>query len=194
MQRCVSVIVAFSLGLLLGSFTGMSPRSATSNVSKTPHSATSPSEPQTVRAPTSRKAILSKGDEYVIFEIHDDFDVNVFVGPTKSVISRLEERFMWLDQITNNIDNKISSNERGRMAYLEMMKSMVSGVVFLESELAVGLDSKPAHMDLNNRKQGLDWAYLGDTMTGWIRLDNVRTLLTDIVMRNVTGDYIETGV
>ncbi len=101
---------------------------------------------------------------------------------------------MWLDQITNNIDNKISSNERGRMAYLEMMKSMVSGVVFLESELAVGLDSKPAHMDLNNRKQGLDWAYLGDTMTGWIRLDNVRTLLTDIVMRNVTGDYIETGV
>jgi O-methyltransferase len=211
MQHCSSAVLVFLGGLLVGNFVGNFTQSfnvgsfTEMGYSTSLKSGTSPRELKTHPGPASprqvllskgRNVILSKGDSHVIFEIHDDFEVNVFVGPTKSVISRLEERFNWLDQITVNSDKKISSNERGRMAYLEMMKSMVSGAVFLDSELSVGGDHQAftTHFDLNKRKQGQDWAYLGDTMTGWARLDNVRTLLTDIVMRNVTGDFIETGV
>ena len=52
----------------------------------------------------------------------------------------------------------------------------------------------PQPLNIERRKGGLDWTYLGVTMTGMARLNNVEALLTDVLTRNVPGDYIETGV
>ena len=125
---------------------------------------------------------------------------NSFVGPAGVVIDRLVRRFDWLDTITEEGQNKLSSLERARSAYVEMIKCMVSGTVYLGSELSI----KPAlgvprvqvlgPLDTTLRQNGDDWTYLGDTMTGWARIDNVHKLLKDVFDHNIPGDYIETGV
>jgi len=48
--------------------------------------------------------------------------------------------------------------------------------------------------DADKRKIGKDWTFIGDTMTGWARLDNVHKLLTEVIENKIPGDYIETGV
>eukprot|EP00977_Amphora_coffeiformis_P003755 scaffold744_cov162-Amphora_coffeaeformis.AAC.1 len=56
--------------------------------------------------------------------------------------------------------------------------------------------SKFPPININMRKIGNDWAYVGDTMTGWARLDNVASLIRKVVDEKnpIPGDYIETGV
>lgn len=49
-------------------------------------------------------------------------------------------------------------------------------------------------LEVERRKTGMDWTYLGETMTGMARLDNVEALVNDVLARKVPGDYIETGV
>jgi len=44
------------------------------------------------------------------------------------------------------------------------------------------------------REFGLDWPEHAETMAGLRRLDNVRTLVEDVLERGVPGDLIETGV
>ena len=41
---------------------------------------------------------------------------------------------------------------------------------------------------------GTDWPYLGDTMTGSARLDNVHSLLKDAIDNKIAGGYAEMGV
>ena len=48
--------------------------------------------------------------------------------------------------------------------------------------------------NLTRRQNGNNWTFLGDTMTGWKRIDNVWELLKNVVNDNIPGDYIETGV
>lgn len=79
--------------------------------------------------------------------------------------------------------------------YIDMIKSIVSGVVFGEREKSVqpalGQQKNNAYtFNVEKRKQGLDWAYIGDTMTGFARLDNVRDLLTHVIKDNIQGGYI----
>ena len=82
--------------------------------------------------------------------------------------------------------------------YFEMIKNHVSALVFNNAELSVAatLGRKPVLVPLRpaKRKRGLDWTFVGDTMTGEMRLDNVKNLILDVVKKNVKGDYIETGV
>ncbi len=49
-------------------------------------------------------------------------------------------------------------------------------------------------LDIDLRKGGLDWTYLGDTMTGSLRLNSLKKLLHDIIQNEISGDFIETGV
>jgi O-methyltransferase len=44
------------------------------------------------------------------------------------------------------------------------------------------------------RLRGASWPLAGETMIGIKRLDNIQALATDVIMRNVDGDFIETGV
>lgn len=41
---------------------------------------------------------------------------------------------------------------------------------------------------------GGDWPYLGVTMVGMKRLDNIRELLETVVREDIPGDVMETGV
>mgnify|MGYP006188173399 CR=1 FL=1 len=44
------------------------------------------------------------------------------------------------------------------------------------------------------RIDGNDWPFLAETMVGLKRLDNIQTLIEDILKNNIQGDLIETGV
>ena len=99
--------------------------------------------------------------------------------------------------LTNKPDE--SDEEYARLMYLEMMKSVVSAMIYGDKEKSVSVgvgrdrqtlgEFKEAH-----RKGGADWPYLADTMTGIARLNNVRDLLMDVMKNGVKGGYIETGV
>ena len=55
-------------------------------------------------------------------------------------------------------------------------------------------DKQTQPLNLSKRALGNDWPYLGETMTGNRRLDNVRALLEDVFKNRIPGDYIEMGV
>jgi O-methyltransferase len=49
-------------------------------------------------------------------------------------------------------------------------------------------------LDLEKRRQGLDWPEQAETMIGMQRMDNLQFCVTDVLRRGVPGDLIETGV
>mmetsp|Transcript_8541 Transcript_8541/g.16335 ORF Transcript_8541/g.16335 Transcript_8541/m.16335 type:complete len:391 (-) Transcript_8541:30-1202(-) len=154
-----------------------------------------------------KKQVLAKGDGFEIFNMilpaaaTGDGSTLRFVGPPDHIIERLKKRYDWLDTITENVPGmQTSSLDRARVAYLEMIKSMTTGSVFLDAEVSILPEitmpraKTMGPLNLTRRVSGDDWTYLGDTMTGWKRIDNVHALLKDVIQRNIPGDYIETGV
>lgn len=129
------------------------------------------------------------------------------IGSAKDFIDSLLERVVWVNGMVDGIparyasmDNNVTTpKDHAVFLYTEMIKSFVSATVFNDAEFSVhprlGSDKKRIKaFNKDNRMNGQDWTYVGDTMTGWKRLDNVRNLLMDVVRKNVKGDYIETGV
>jgi O-methyltransferase len=49
-------------------------------------------------------------------------------------------------------------------------------------------------LDVEKRRQGLDWPEHAETMIGMQRMDNLQFCVTDVLRRGVPGDLIETGV
>jgi hypothetical protein len=90
-----------------------------------------------------------------------------------------------------------SQSVRARAAYLEAIKMHTSGFVYGSEERSVMPSYSTVSLsplDAAKRATGLDWTYLGVTMTGRARLDNVKLLLEDVFLNSIPGDYIETGV
>jgi O-methyltransferase len=54
--------------------------------------------------------------------------------------------------------------------------------------------ARPVPFDLAKREQGLDWPAQAETMVGLRRLENLETLIVDVVRQGVPGDLVETGV
>jgi hypothetical protein len=144
-----------------------------------------------------------KGKGYEIFQpVYDSVGINstaTILGPPEPMIADLCSRAEWLDTMTFSKENRMSAHDRAVLAYLELVKCQVSGVTYNDAERSVvpkvqRNSFRFSALDWNKRKQGTDWAYFGDTMTGWKRLDNVRTLLEDVFRNGIEGDYIETGV
>ncbi len=48
--------------------------------------------------------------------------------------------------------------------------------------------------DAQIRTEGKDWPTDAETMVGRLRLDNLQACITDVILRGVPGDLIETGV
>jgi O-methyltransferase len=123
-----------------------------------------------------------------------------FVGPAKVVIQVLQRRLEWLDTFFPDAQSDGSALERACLAYLQVIRQCVSGLVYKSSERSVdpaAFQLSSGHLnplDTGRRQGGTDWTYLGDTMTGQTRLENVQNLLTDVIEKKITGDYIETGV
>lgn len=138
------------------------------------------------------------GAKWSLFQPEYDMDKSEMgprlYAPTEDFLDTFATRIRWLDQIVK-VGQPVK--DRAQELYLEMMKSTVSATVYNKAEKSI----KPAHslqapvpISIQKREGGEDWAYFGDTMTGWKRLDNVWNLIKSVVEENVPGDYIETGV
>ena len=124
------------------------------------------------------------------------------VASPKAFVSAFENYLDWVIPMVengNDVTSKMTSNEHALFAYFEMMKSMLTGSAFNDAELTVhptgGNKKMPANeLEIEKRRGGEDWTFMGATMTGWKRIDNIRILLQDVIKNNIKGDYIETGV
>jgi hypothetical protein len=143
------------------------------------------------------------GSRFDIFQPLYDIPESVLgqelLAPAEDFVTYFEARLEWLDTITIKTSTS-SLRDRACFAYLEMLKSHLTGTVFNSAEQHVyaGVNVPKASLGeefgLEARKQGQDWTYLGDTMTGWARIKNVADLLKDVIAKQVPGDYMETGV
>lgn len=120
------------------------------------------------------------------------------LNPPEIWMEQLSLRFSWVDRLlpTGTRPKETTIPERARDAYLEVLRMHVSALIYGNSEKSVtssrNLTLKP--LDWEAREKGTDWTYLGYTMTGTRRLNNVHALLQDVFQNKVEGDYIETGV
>ena len=123
----------------------------------------------------------------------EGLDTQVF-SPAEDFISLFTKRLGWINPMLSD-PPKEDDEEYAKLMYIAMIKSMVSGLVFGEREMTVvgkvGPEKKKSStVDIEKRKRGGDWTYLGDTMTGLDRLDNVRDIITRVIKDNIPGDYI----
>lgn len=56
------------------------------------------------------------------------------------------------------------------------------------------LTIEPGAFDLTVREVGGDWPSVAETMIGLRRIENLRTLITDLAVRGIPGDLMEAGV
>jgi len=97
--------------------------------------------------------------------------------------------------------------------YLDLLKKCLVGSLYKESwweviESAKGLKPfllrtlagrscvllKRKEKDSAGREEGKDWPFIGYTMIGLKRLNNIQHCFEEVVKNNVAGDFIETGV
>ena len=145
-----------------------------------------------------------RGKNYYISQPLYDMDSTTrkdpqLIASPESFVSAFENYLDWINPMVQNVDdhtNKMASNEHARFAYLEMIKSLVSATAYGDAELSVdpATPKRTIKFDAKRRIGGEDWTYMGATMTGWKRLDNVRICLQDVIQNKIEGDYIETGV
>ena len=146
--------------------------------------------------------VPTKGAGFDLFCPHLDVDVSLspqLLSSPETWITNLEGRLTWLDTIVHNDDRPIK--ERAVNTYIEFLHQYVCGLSYGKEEKTVGpsltndlVRQTTTSLNLGKRAKGNDWTYLGDTMTGSARLDNVRDLILDVVKNAVPGDYVETGV
>jgi hypothetical protein len=145
---------------------------------------------------------ISEGNEFKIFKpgfANPDTPHRLISGPN-AWISALANRFNYLDVLVQNPDIAVDVKERSRLAYFEVLKAMLSGSAFGSSEKSVEtannykrkLNARP--LNTNSRQMGLDWTYLGSTMVGLTRLQNILFVIQNVIKNNVPGDFVETGV
>jgi hypothetical protein len=88
------------------------------------------------------------------------------LAPPEDFWEYYKDRFVCLDTITIKMGNS-SLQDRVRFACLEMLKSHLSGTVFNSAENTVQPILNTPRNRLSQRESGLEWTYLGDTMTSW---------------------------
>lgn len=163
----------------------------------------SSSQPDTAHRECS-KTTLASGKNYDIFHAGPSNPVCelavTMLGDPGQIMEHLQGRMQWLDTISDTGDSTTQSvQQRAREAYLEMLQTHVSGLVFGRAEKSVtpklgrGKVSTRT-LDKRSRESGEDWTYLGSTMVGSKRLMNVEDLVGRVLQEGVPGDYIETGV
>lgn len=148
-----------------------------------------------------------KHKKYQIFQPFYDMEETLkdmpFIAPPEDFIKIFQKRIEWVDTLVKEKTKQLSemsSHEHATLMYIQMIKSFVSGAMFNDAEMSIKpqilhtTEFVAENLDLDRRKNGDDWTYAGDTMTGWARLDNVYTLLKDVISNDIQGDYIETGV
>ena len=147
------------------------------------------------------------GERYSIsqplFDLGDDIRrEHPLISSPLTFISAFERQLRHLSPMVDNQDHttsKMNSTEHAIFAYFETMKSLVSAVALNDAEISLvpRLGQQPIlgrRLNMTLREKGNDWTLMGSTMIGLRRLDNIRDLLKAIILNNVEGDYVETGV
>jgi hypothetical protein len=144
-----------------------------------------------------------QGEKYRIFQPLYDMDSSLKDEPLmshpKHFLSNFDNRLNWVNTMILNPPQEQTTQEYAKFMYFEMMKLFLSGLVFDAAEHSVQAklntpQNKLKDLNRKARMRGVDWTYLGDTMIGSARLDNIRDLVSSVVQNNIEGDYIETGV
>jgi hypothetical protein len=82
--------------------------------------------------------------------------------------------------------------------YLDLLKRCLLGLIHEDAAVRFTWDdSDPSTFvpfDRERRGAGRDWPSQAHTMIGMYRLDNLETLISDVLARGVPGDLIEAGV
>lgn len=166
----------------------------------------------TIRDKREKKTIKEKrpfqmpisGKFYRIFQPIYDTNVQItqkqLLSSPAQFIEVFKERLSWVDTlVTKSTKFQYNIEDQAIHMYLEMIKNFVSATVFNDAELSVKgnlYQKKPRvqKFDLELRKGGKDWTYVGDTMTGSKRIDNVFEIIQNVIENNIKGAYMETGV
>lgn len=140
------------------------------------------------------------GHGFEIFQPLYDRNITIpaLIESPNHFIPFFENRSIYIDKVLERKRTKEQVKTEAIEIYLELIISIVSATAFGSQEKSIipKLREKRAvaEFDPAKRLKGNDWTYLGDTMTGIVRLNNVRNLLRDVMHNNINGDYIETGV
>jgi O-methyltransferase len=141
----------------------------------------------------------AEGTGWAIFHPAAKYDLkHSLLQPPEGWISELIHRIKYLDYVTGQ-PQPGSPLLRARLAYTEMLLQFLSGAIFGTAERSVYPQLRAKTMSVTRfnpeiREKGNDWTYLGLSMSGKARLHNVEALILDVIERNITGHYIETGV
>jgi len=92
-----------------------------------------------------------------------------------------------------------SKRDNLKHQYLHLVEMAVTGSLFDEAGSCVMGSaptgcSKTYEYKADERKGGNDWPVVGHTMVGHTRIENVKTLLSDVIANNIPGDFVELGV
>ena len=89
-------------------------------------------------------------------------------------------------------------DDAARSLYLDLLKRCVLNLVYEDPAIRFTWDdSEPSTLipfDLEQRCAGRDWPSQAHTMIGLSRLDNLETLVADVLATGTPGDLIEAGV
>lgn len=66
--------------------------------------------------------------------------------------------------------------------YLDLMKRILTNIIYEDPDIR------------QLRKNGEDWPLIAHTMIGMKRLDNLQHCVETVIVENIPGDFIETGV
>ena len=123
-----------------------------------------------------------EGKKYHIFQPIYDMNPSHLSAPILSrpqtLLDNFEDRVSWVNTMISNPPQE-SNSEYAKIMYLEMMRMFLSGLVFDNAEGSVSAAISQSKSGLNVpynkdlRATGKDWTYLGDTMAGTMRLNNV---------------------
>ena len=92
---------------------------------------------------------------------------------------------------TDKTETPVNKLLRLRNSYLDLMQSWLTGSLYRDrSEAPFGENTFDTHL----REHGLDWPAQAQTMIGTKRITNLRALTESVIIDNIPGDFIETGV
>jgi uncharacterized coiled-coil DUF342 family protein len=125
--------------------------------------------------------------------------INRLAAQASAMSSVVVERDRMAAQLAETVSGRKDNDRRLhtkdlenlRARYLDLTESALTGVIFKDPPIPIfGQES----FDENIRDRGLDWPKNAFSMIGAARMRNFRTSVERVILSNVPGDIVETGV
>jgi hypothetical protein len=156
---------------------------------------------------SDKRIVLDTGVDYSIFVPYNNVKDKYFhlISPPDKWIHHFNHLFSRLNTISYSKDpiyESLSNFDKSTDAYFRFLQSFLTGHSFGTAEKTASpalFNDKSGKISIvpfnsESRNDGADWAYLGVTMTGNVRILFLEKLLIDVIKNNVVGAFMETGV